>query len=95
MKEMEDLLEEKAFLLHCQKLGKGGACPSNPQVPPVLILGIFFGLRLPKYEILISIVLGNAIQFDKDERLRRLIHSALRYYKSCSENIILFERKQD
>ena len=43
--------------------------------------------------ILINIVLGNAIQFDKDERLRRLIHSSLRYYKSCSENIILLEIK--
>ena len=43
--------------------------------------------------ILINIVLGNAIQFDKDERLRRLIHSALRHYKSCSENIIIFEKK--
>ena len=44
--------------------------------------------------ILINIVLGNAIQFDKDKRLRRLIHSALRYYKSCSENIIIFEKKK-
>ena len=43
--------------------------------------------------ILINIVLGNAIQFDKDKRLRRLIHCALRYYKSCSENIIIFEKK--
>ena len=89
---MEDLLEEKDFLLHCQKLVKGGPCPSNPPAPPVLVLGIFFGLRLPKYEILINIVLGNAIQFDKDERLRRLIHSALKYYELCSESMILFEQ---
>ena len=40
--------------------------------------------------ILINIVLGNAIQFDKDERLRRLIHSVLRYYKSCSKKIFGF-----
>ena len=41
----------KTFYLYCQKAREEWSLPLQPpQVPLVLILGIFFGLRMPKYD---------------------------------------------
>ena len=82
---------KKSVFLYCQKAREEWSLPLQPPSSTCPYSGIFldWGCR---NMILINIVLGNAIQFDKDKRLRRLIHSALRYYKSCSEDI-LFENK--